>query len=91
MRLLYLHCGILSLTEDYTKHVPPYAILSHTRGKDTDEIVFDEMRAGTFIDKTGYKKIEFGGEEAARDIYFVLDNTRTSRAGHVSICFSLKW
>ena len=67
MRLLHLESGNLSLTEDYTENVPPYAILSHTWGKDTEEVNFDDFKAGTYTDKTGYRKIQFCGEQAARD------------------------
>jgi hypothetical protein len=75
MRLLHLESGNLSLTEDYTEHVPPYAILSHTWGKDTEEVTFDDFKAGNYIDKTGYTKIRFCGEQAARDglQYFWVD------------------
>ena len=75
MRLLHLQSGNLSLTEDYTEHVPPYAILSHTWGKDTEEVTFDDLRVGTYKDKIGYRKIEFCGEQAARDgfQYFWVD------------------
>jgi len=58
MRLLHLESsGEFSLTEDYTEHVPPYAILSYTWGKDIEEVTFDDFRAGTYTDKTGYRKI----------------------------------
>lgn len=68
MRLLHLESsGDFSLTEDYTENVPPYAILSHTWGKDTEEVNFDDFKAGTYTDKIGYKKIHFCGEQAARD------------------------
>lgn len=75
MRLLHLESGNLSLTEDCTEHVPPYAILSHTWGKDTEEVTFDDFRAGTYTDKIGYRKIKFCGEQAARDgfQYFWID------------------
>ncbi|KAH9212847.1 hypothetical protein DL95DRAFT_447360 [Leptodontidium sp. 2 PMI_412] len=68
MRLLHLESsGEFSLTEDFTEHVPPYAILSHTWGKDIEEVTFDDFKAGTYMDKTGYRKIQFCGEQAARD------------------------
>ncbi|KAH6694332.1 hypothetical protein BKA61DRAFT_257548 [Leptodontidium sp. MPI-SDFR-AT-0119] len=75
MRLLHLESGNLSLTEDYTEHVPPYAILSHTWGKDTEEVTFDDFKAGTYSDKIGHRKIQFCGEQAARDglQYFWVD------------------
>jgi hypothetical protein len=39
MGLLQLeNSGDFSLTEDYTEHVPPYAILSHTWGKDIEKV-----------------------------------------------------
>jgi hypothetical protein len=67
MRLLHLESGNLSLTEDYTEHVPPYAIHSHTWGKDTEEVTFDDFKGGTYSDKIGYRKIQFCGEQAIRD------------------------
>ncbi|KAH7313072.1 hypothetical protein BKA65DRAFT_151792 [Rhexocercosporidium sp. MPI-PUGE-AT-0058] len=75
MRLLHFQSGNLSLTEDYTEHAPPYAILSHTWGNDTEEITFDDLRAGTYTDKIGYRKIKFCSEQAARDgfQYFWVD------------------
>ncbi|KAG9230079.1 heterokaryon incompatibility protein-domain-containing protein [Amylocarpus encephaloides] len=75
MRLLHLDSDNLSLTEDYTENVPPYAILSHTWGKDTEEVTFDDFRAGTYTDKIGYRKIYFCGEQAAKDgfQYFWID------------------
>ena len=75
MRFLHLQSGSLSLTDDYTEHVPPYAILSHTWGKDTEEVTFDDFTAGTYTDKIGYRKIEFCGKQAARDgfQYFWID------------------
>jgi hypothetical protein len=77
MRFLQLESsGDLSLTEDYTEHVQPYAILSHTWGKDIEEVTFDDFRAGTYIGKTGYRKIQFCSERAARDglQYFWVDS-----------------
>ncbi|KAH7374180.1 hypothetical protein BKA64DRAFT_714983 [Cadophora sp. MPI-SDFR-AT-0126] len=75
MRLLHLQSGNLSLTEDYTEHVPPYAILSHTWGNDTEEVTFNDLRAGFYTQKPGYRKIEFCGKQAARDglQYFWVD------------------
>jgi hypothetical protein len=65
MRLLQVESsGDFSLTEDYTEHVPPYAILSHTWGEDREEVIFDDFRAGTYADRTGYRKIQFCGEQA---------------------------
>jgi hypothetical protein len=35
-----------------------YAILSHTWGKDSDEVTFEDMKAGMPKDKVGYEKLE---------------------------------
>ncbi|MAD82841.1 MAG: hypothetical protein CL912_07750 [Deltaproteobacteria bacterium] len=75
MRLLHLQSGSLSLTENYTEHVPPYAILSHTWGENTKEVTFNDFTTGTYANKIGYRKIQFCGEQAARDglQYFWVD------------------
>ncbi|OQV09788.1 NACHT domain-containing protein [Cladophialophora immunda] len=55
--------------------IPPYAILSHTWGLDTEEVTFEEMESGTGKDKLGYEKIRFCGEQARQDDlqYFWID------------------
>ncbi|CZR50232.1 related to calcium-independent phospholipase A2 [Phialocephala subalpina] len=88
MRLLQLESsGDFSLTEDYTEHVPLYAILSHTWGKDTEEVTFDDFRAGTYIGKTGYRKIQFCVEQAARDglQYFWVDSCCINKSNHAEL------
>lgn len=77
MRLLKINTnGELSLTEDLLgdEEVPSYAILSHTwqRGQ---EVTFDDFTNGTGYDKTGYRKIQFCAQQAARDglRYFWVD------------------
>jgi Heterokaryon incompatibility protein (HET) len=69
MRLLKRNsAGQLSLTEDFPgDKIPPYAILSHTWGADTEEVTFQDLMHGTGGDKPGYKKIRFCGEQASRD------------------------
>jgi hypothetical protein len=71
MRLLELKAdGELSLTEDLIHEVhdiPPYAILSHTWGEDSQEVTFRDLAEGTGKDKAGYRKIQFCGEQAAKD------------------------
>src|ERR1700761_9261600 len=64
--------GELSLTKDLTDNIPPYAILSHTWGGDDDEVVFEDFVEGSRLSgfgrsKAGYRKIQFCGEQAARD------------------------
>jgi hypothetical protein len=85
MRLLVLSVtGELSLTEDLVGDVtiPPYAILSHTWGADTDEVTFEDLVNGTGKDKPGYKKIRFCGEQARQDDlqYFWVDTCCIKKA-----------
>ncbi|KAH7309734.1 hypothetical protein B0I35DRAFT_379296, partial [Stachybotrys elegans] len=47
--------------------VPPYAILSHTWGRDEDEVTFEDLEANQGREKAGYRKIIFCGEQAAKD------------------------
>lgn len=44
MRLLYLNQqGELALTKDLATPAGPYAILSHTWGRDEDEVTFEDI------------------------------------------------
>ncbi|THV43885.1 hypothetical protein BGAL_0834g00010 [Botrytis galanthina] len=54
---------------------PEYAILSHTWGADTDELTFEDLMNGTGQGKSGYRKLQFCGEQAKRDglRYFWVD------------------
>jgi len=53
---------------------PPYAILSHT-WEEGKEVTFREFMDGDGLDKSGYDKIRFCGEQAKRDglRYFWVD------------------
>ena len=76
MRLLeILGPGQFRLTQDFIDYSHPYAILSHTWGKDNEEVTFRDMIEGTGKDKDGYRKIRFCGDQAARDglRYFWVD------------------
>jgi Heterokaryon incompatibility protein (HET) len=76
MRLLQFKSpSEFSLTNDLIKNVPPYAILSHTWGADTDEVTFRDLIDNTGKSKAGYDKIRFCGEQARRDglQYFWVD------------------
>jgi hypothetical protein len=71
--------GSFSLTEnlldqDVCRY--PYAILSHRWGNAKEEVTFEDMVKGLGRDKTGYKKIEFCGEQASKDglKYFWVDS-----------------
>jgi Heterokaryon incompatibility protein (HET) len=76
MRLLEVqNNGEFRLIEDFFDDIPPYAILSHTWGADNEEVTFRDLAEGTSKSKSGYKKIRFCGEQAARDTlqYFWVD------------------
>lgn len=76
MRLLKLvRPGEFSLTKDFVDNIPRYAILSHTWGEDDEEVTFNDLSTGAGEGKAGYKKIQFCGEQAARDglQYFWVD------------------
>ena len=56
--------------------IPRYAILSHTWGADNEEVIFKDLMERTGkINKAGYKKIQFCGQQAAIDAlqYFWVD------------------
>ncbi|KAH7087860.1 hypothetical protein FB567DRAFT_355749 [Paraphoma chrysanthemicola] len=55
----------LASFDDHDESLPPYAILSHTWGK--DEVTYDELVSGTGRDKAGFDKIRFCGERAAEN------------------------
>ncbi|KAH8201674.1 hypothetical protein TruAng_004195 [Truncatella angustata] len=61
--------GGLTLTKDLLNDIPPYAILSHTWGKDEEEVTFQDISHGQGTDKLGYRKIEFCGKQAVADGY----------------------
>ena len=76
--------GEFSLTEDFVSKdtIPPYAILSHTWGADTEEVTFEDLTNGTGKDKPGYEKIRFCGEQAGQDNlqYFWVDSCCINKA-----------
>jgi hypothetical protein len=47
MRLLQCNESGFSLTDYLIKDIPPYAILSHTWGADTEEVTFKDLIEGT--------------------------------------------
>jgi hypothetical protein len=55
-----------SLTQFRDEAIPPYAILLHTWGADTEEVTFEDLTNGSGKDKPGYEKLWFCGEQAAR-------------------------
>jgi ankyrin repeat protein len=76
MRLLRLEdSGKLSLVEHVGRDIPPYAILSHTWGADSEEVTFRDLTGGTGLGKVGHRKLTFCGEQARTDNlqYFWVD------------------
>jgi hypothetical protein len=68
MRLLKLEDnGKFSLVEYVGKDLPDYAILSHTWGKDDEEVTFSDLTQGTGKSKAGYHKLTFCAKRAAHD------------------------
>jgi hypothetical protein len=67
--------GDFSLTKDFVDNIPSYAILSHTWGADGEEVTFKDLTDRTYKGKSGYAKLQFCGEQAAKDglQYFWVD------------------
>jgi hypothetical protein len=91
MRLLKFNAlGELEFTKDLTDTIPPYAILSHTWGKDEEEVTFDDLQNvqnGRGKNKAGYIKLEFCGEQARKDKldYFWVDTCCINKANLVEL------
>ncbi len=78
MRLVQRNqAGEWVLTRDFVadSHIPPYAILSHTWGADSEEVTFNDFANGSARSKSGFEKIKFCGEQAEHDglRYFWVD------------------
>jgi hypothetical protein len=69
------------LTTFNDESLPRYAILSHT-WIEGQEVTYDELVAGTRKEKTGYNKLRFCGERAAKDNiqYFWVDTCCINKA-----------
>ncbi|OAF99085.1 kinesin light chain 1 [Paraphaeosphaeria sporulosa] len=65
---------------------PPYAILSHT-WIEGQEVTYSELLAGSGVDKGGYKKIRFCGEQATADDleYFWIDTCCIDKSNSVEL------
>lgn len=89
MRLLECdHNGKFKLTKDLAaNNIPPYAILSHTWGRDGDEVTFQDIRDDTGNEKAGYEKIRFCAEQAKRDglEYFWVDTCCIDKSDQVEL------
>ncbi|KAH8588545.1 heterokaryon incompatibility protein-domain-containing protein [Bisporella sp. PMI_857] len=76
MRLLKLEAnGEFSFTNNISNPTTRYAILSHTWGEDNEEVTFEDLKNSSGKMKKGYKKLQFCGQQAARDTleYFWVD------------------
>ncbi len=93
MRLLKRDgAGSIRLTPNLSdEDIPPYAILSHTWGGDLDEVTFEDLEGGIGGSKAGYQKIEFCGEQAARDNlhYFWVDTCCIRKSSDSELTSSL--
>ena len=67
MRLLKLEVNSeFSFTNNISNPTTRYAILSHTWGKDNEEVTFEDLKNSSGKMKKGYKKLQFCGQQAAR-------------------------
>lgn len=67
MRLLEIKAdGALCFTDKLYDDLPPYAILSHTWGRDADEVYYKDMLKDRAKTKPGYRKIEICAKLAIR-------------------------
>ena len=88
MRLLKIGSrGELSLTKNFIKDIPRYAVLSHTWGADDHEVTFNDLENGFGKSKVGYAKIQFCGEQASKDglQYFWVDTCCIDKANNTEL------
>ena len=78
-----------SLTKDLVGNdtIPPYAILSHTWGADTEEVTFEDLTNGTGKDKPSYEKIRFCRQQTKQDglEYFWVDTCCINKANYTEL------
>lgn len=89
MRLLHREKdGKISLTDDI-QDIPAYAILSHTWGRDDEEVTFKDIQVDPehAKSKAGYRKIEFCGKQAASDVleYFWVDTCCIDKSNNAEL------
>jgi hypothetical protein len=95
MRLLeYGEDGELSITTDLVGEdkIPPYAILSHRWGGDWEEVTFEDLAGNAGKKKSGYKKIQFCGEQARQDglQYFWVDTCCIKKANKAELSHAIQ-
>jgi WD40 repeat protein len=95
MRLLkYEDNGELKIISFEDDAIPPYAILSHTWGADTEEVTFADLDTSDGKNKSGYRKIRLCGQQAHQDglQYFWVDTcciNKSDKAEHSSAIQSM--
>lgn len=68
MRLLETQAdGSFRFVERFGRQIPRYAILSHTWGRDEDEVTYKDIVDGVGKQKAGYGKIVFCSKQAIHD------------------------
>ena len=79
--------GEFSLTKDLINNIPQYAILSHTWGEDDEEVTFKDLIIGAGKSKSGYRKIQFCGEQATSDglYHFWVDTCCIDRSNNTEL------
>jgi len=90
MRLLHhKNDGNIGLTDDIIQDIPAYAILSHTWGRDDEEVTFKDIQDGPeqAKSKAGYRKIEFCGKQTASDglEYFWVDTCCIDKSNNAEL------
>jgi len=90
MRLLKLNHADDSIeTKNFVNDddIPPYAILSHTWGLNTDEVTLADLKNDTGKHKADFKKIRFCGEQARQDDleYFWVDSCCIDKSDSVEL------
>jgi hypothetical protein len=93
MRLLnYREDGCLTITSFDENAIPHYAILSHTWGKDANEVTFADLAQGGGKHKSGYKKIYFCGEQARQDglQYFWVDTCCINKSDKAELSHAIQ-
>ena len=92
--LLRSNTGDFSLTKDLVgdNTVPPYAILLHTWGADSEEVTFEDLTNGTGKDKPGYEKILFCREQARQNNlqYFWIDTCCINKTNYAELLRAIK-
>jgi hypothetical protein len=93
MRLLeVLPSGDIRLTPKLSRNeIPPYAVLSHKWGDESEEVTFEDISDGSGQRKAGFAKIKFCGEQAAKDglRYFWVDSCCIKKSSDAELSESL--